>query len=80
MYRGGIQGFRGSVAISTSMKGSQILSVHVKELDRHIFSVGHEFQVSSLPKHMGYMFYNVEAFITLLSGLETLDGTFSIAY
>ena len=53
MYGVGIQGLRRNAVISTSMKGSQILSVRVKELNRHIFFVGHIFQASSLPEHMG---------------------------
>ena len=80
IYGGGVQGLRGSAAIHASMNGSRILSVRVKELDRHIFTIGHDFQVSSLPERMGYMFYNAEAFIALPGGLETLDGISSIAY
>ena len=77
---GGIQGLRGSATISVSIKGSKILSVHVKELDSHIFSIGHELQVSTLPQCMGCMFYNVEAFIALPSGLKMLDEISSITY
>ena len=77
---GGIQGLRGSATISISIKGSQVLSVHVKELDSHIFSIRHELLVSSLLKHIGKMLYNVEAFIALPGGLETLDGILSITY
>ena len=40
VYGGGIQGLRGSVAISTTIKGSKGLSVKVKELDGQIFSLG----------------------------------------
>lgn len=80
VYGGGIQGLRGSVAISATTQGSKCLSVKVKELDGHIFSLGHELQVSSLPERMGRMFYHAEAFIALPGGLETLDGISSIAY
>ena len=80
VYGGGIQGLRGSAALSACRKGSQILSVRIKELDRHIFTVGYDLQVSSIPERMGYMFYNAEAFIALPGGLETLDGISSIAY
>ena len=68
------------MAISAGINGSQVLSVHIKELDDQFFSVGHEVQVSSIPEHMGHMFYNAKAFITIPGGLETLDGIFSITY
>ena len=76
MYKGGIRGLRGSMAISTSIKRSKVLSVQVKELDGHIFSIGHELQVSNLLEHMRRMFYNLEAFINLPSGLEMLVRIF----
>ena len=66
--------------ILSSMKGSQILSVYVKEMDRQIFFIGHELQDASLPKHLGHMFYNVKAFIALFGGLEKLDRISSITY
>ena len=80
VYAGGIQGLTGSVAISATIKGSRGLSVKVKELDSHIFSLGDEVEVSSLPERMGRMFYRAEAFIALPGCLETLDGISSIAY
>ena len=75
-----MQGLRGSAMIWVSMKGSQILSVYLKELDGHIFFVGHELYVSSLLEYMGYMFYNAEAFIALPGGLKMLDGISNITY
>ena len=80
LYGGGIEGLRGSVAISATMKGSKGLNVRVKELEHHIFSLGQQLQVSSLPERMGRMFYHAQAFIALPGGLETLDGISSIAY
>ena len=80
IYGGGIQGLRGSVAISAITSGSKGLSIKVKELDSHIFSLGQELQVSSLPERMGRMFFQDDAFIALPGGLETLDGISSIAY
>ena len=80
VYKGGIQGLRGSVTLLVSKKRGQILSVHIKRLDKHIFTIGYEFQVSSIPERIGYMLYNAEAFIALPGGLETLEGISSIAY
>ena len=80
VYGGGIQGLRESLAISAIIKGSKGLSVKVKELDGHIFSLGQELQVLSLPERMGLMFYQTKAFIALPDGLETLDGISNIAY
>ena len=42
VYGRGIQGLRGNVTLSACRKGGQILSVHVKELDRHLFIVGYD--------------------------------------
>ena len=42
MYRGGIQGLRGNAALSTSRKGSQILSICIKELNRQIFIIKYD--------------------------------------
>ena len=80
MYGGGIPDLRGSATLSASKKMSQILSVYIKKLDRHIFTIGYDLQVFNLSECVGYMFYNVEAFITVLGGLETFDGIFSITY
>ena len=80
VYGGGIQGLRGCAALSASYRGSTILSVRVKELEGHIFSIGYDLQVSNLPERMGWMFYTAEAFIALPGGLETLDGISSVAY
>ena len=33
-----------------------------------------------MPKHIRFIFYNADAFIALLSGLEMLDGVSNIAY
>ena len=80
VYEGGIQDLRGSGVIFVSIKGSKVLSVLVKELDGHIFSIGSELKSLSLLEHMGCMFYNVETFITLPSGLEMLDRISNITY
>ena len=48
VYGGSIKGLKGSVVIFTSIKVSKVLSVCVKELDGHIFSIRYELQVSSL--------------------------------
>ena len=80
VYAGGIQGLRGSTAISASIKGSKVLAVVVKELDEKVYSIGNELRVSSMPERMGCMLYNADAFIALPGGLETLEGISSIAY
>ena len=80
VYGGGIQGLRGSMAISATMNGSKGLCIRVKELENHIFSLGQDLEVSSLAERTGRMFYCAEAFIALPGGLETLDGISSIAY
>ena len=80
IYGGGVQGLRGSAAISAVTKGSEVLSVTVKELQGQLFSLGQELRVSTLHERMGYMLYTAEAFIALPGGLETLDGISSIAY
>ena len=68
------------MTLLASRKGGQILNIRIKELDRNIFTIGYDLQVSSIPELIGYMFYNVKAFITLPDDLETLDGISSIAY
>ena len=52
----------------------------MKELDDKSFGIVNELKVSSMPEQMGYMFYNANAFITLLGGFETLEGISSIVY
>ena len=42
VYGGGIQGLRGRIVLSVSRKGSQILSICIKKLDRHIFTIGYD--------------------------------------
>ena len=52
----------------------------MKELDNKIFCIGNELRVSSILEWMGCILYNIDAFITLPGGLETLDEISSIAY
>ena len=83
VYGGGIQGLRGSVAMTACIKGSKVLGIRLPEsIDRNSFnfSIGNELKASSLPERQGYMFSSADAFIALPGGLETLDGISSIAY
>ena len=80
VYGEGIQGSRGSTAISTSIKGNKVLGVIMKELDDKSFGIGNELRVSSMPEWIGSMLYNVDTFIALLGDLETLEGISSIVY
>ena len=80
VYKGGIEGLWGSTIISTSIKRSKVLGVVVNELEDISFCIGNELRVLSMPEWMGCMLYNVDAFITLLADLETLEGISSIAY
>ena len=52
----------------------------MKELDDKSFGIGNELRVSSMPKRMGCMLYNVEAFIALPNSLKILEGISNIAY
>jgi uncharacterized protein (TIGR00730 family) len=80
VYGGGNLGLIGSVS-TTVFLGSQVLGIIPKALAKVDIigkTVGEELQVSTISKRMNAMFDNVDAFIALPGGLDTLKEIFYI--
>ena len=81
VYGGGSLGLRGSV--TATVASSSVLGIILKPLaaKRGIIgmTIGNEFQVMSMHGRMAYMLQNVDAFVALPDGFETLEEVFNIA-
>ena len=80
---GGNHGLKGCVTTFTFVGGSKLLGIVLKDLinkNSIHYAFNTKSNVTSIPKHFGYMLYNVEAFIDLFGGLETLERISNIEF
>jgi uncharacterized protein (TIGR00730 family) len=83
MYGGGSLGLMGGVSIAVFFGGSQVLGVVPKDLAKEDIigkTIGEELQVPIMSDRLNAMFNHVDAFISLLGGLGTLEKIFHIFY
>jgi len=80
VYEGGVQGLQGYVAKTIVMRGSRVLSFALKNGNTSNLTLGTEFKVSTMQQRMSRMLLNSDAFITLPSGILSLQEVMSILF
>ncbi|KAL6575358.1 hypothetical protein OROMI_012643 [Orobanche minor] len=81
VYGGGSLGLMGRAATSAYMEGVRVLGVIPKPLDESKIigaTIGDEFRAVNMQDRISHMINNVDAFITLPGGFDTLEELFHV--